>query len=350
MLLLESMKKVSFLLTIAFVFLISPSILSAQSSSIPNEVTDIKEQISIDVYPQIPKPGEQVTITLAGFSTDLNRATIKWSRNGKQELSEIGAKVFIFTVGPVGSPNNISITITPVSGPVIQRTVSITPGEIDLLWEASTYTPPFYKGKALYTTEAEINFVAIPNMLANGSRVAASDTVYKWKIDRVVQGDKSGYGKNTFSYTGPIIVRPHLIQVEGYAKNDADNIALSGVELEPVSTSAIFYESHPLYGILFNKAVLSSLDMRDNEKEVVVYPYFFSTLNKNNNINYKWNINDSVIPVPTTQNKMRFKKTEQDTGSANVRVEITSPEKILQSSAAAISLFFNNNDRIFLRQ
>jgi hypothetical protein len=347
------MNKVSIVFLIALIgMFLSPGSISAQSASdfsIPSLVPDVQEQISLDVEPRVPKPGDKVTVTLSAYGTDLNQANITWTYNGKESLKGVGEKVFEFIASKVGTQNTIKATIVPTGGPTITKTFSFTPAEVDLLWEASTYTPPFYKGKALFTPQADVTFVALPNLSANGSSINESQAVYKWKTDYRVEGDKSGAGKNTFKYTGPIILRPHLIQVEAYAQKDSSVKALNGVELIATDPQAYIYEDHPLYGILFNKTIYS-FEMNDREKKFVAYPLFFSTNNKNNRVTYQWNLNDSIITAPENQNYMGFRKTDQNSADVRVRVRINSIDKLLQEATKEFSLFFNTNSSIFLRQ
>src|SRR5690606_11304016 len=53
--------------------------------------TGVEEQITIQQIPRIPSPGETVSITLSGYSTNLNKATITWTLNGNILNSGVGA-------------------------------------------------------------------------------------------------------------------------------------------------------------------------------------------------------------------------------------------------------------------
>ncbi|MES3005656.1 MAG: hypothetical protein V4664_01770 [Patescibacteria group bacterium] len=328
-----------------------PTLINAQSgASIPGQIPEIQEQISGTINPPIPTPGQEVTITLKAFGTDLNRATITWTHNNRESLKGTGEKEFKFTASQIGKTDTIQAVIQPTNGPSVTKVFRLSPSEIDLLWEASTYTPPFYKGKALFTPQADVTFVGVPNLVSNGSRSSPDKTIYKWKVDFQVQGDKSGYGRNTFKYSGAIILRPHVFQVEGYDSNNPDVIATSKTLLEAAGPVVNIYEDHPLYGLLFNHALIGSFRMDDREKKISAYPFFFSTSNKNLDVSYQWNVNDSAVQVPPTQNSMSFQKTSKDSGEASVNIRINSTEKLLQEAFAYVALYFNGNDGLFLRQ
>ncbi len=323
-----------------------PSVSVAQTIpdgvSIPGIIGDIQEQISTEIYPQIPKPFEEVTITVSAYGTDLNRATLVWTYNGKEALKGTGATEFKFTTGAVGTQNNVVLKITPTSGPVITKTYSFTPAEVDVLWQAKTYTPPFYKGKALFTPEADVTFVAIPNMIQGGKQVASNQAVYTWKVDRRVEGSKSGFGKNTFDYTGSIILKPHLIQAETYSQADSKNKAIGGVTMNALDPQAIVYQSHPLYGILFNHAITGNFYLTKTEDQLAVFPYYFSTVNKNSFVTYTWRLNDLKIDSPSYESIMTFRKEADQSGQAAVSVLLNSSSKILQQASAQLSIIFGS--------
>src|SRR3989344_1173365 len=46
---------------------------------------------------------------------------------------------------------------------------------VDLLWQGETYTPPFYKGKSLWSNQSRITFFAMTNGLGNPANLS-----YKW--------------------------------------------------------------------------------------------------------------------------------------------------------------------------
>src|SRR3990167_742525 len=80
---------------------------------------------------------------------------------------------------------------------------------VDILWQGDTYTPPFYKGKSLWSNQSRITFVAIPQGLGNPASLN-----YKWTKNGTVLGNINGIGKNTLSFTDSILSRPQTIRVD----------------------------------------------------------------------------------------------------------------------------------------
>ncbi len=303
--------------------------------SLPAKLPQIQEQITTTVYPEIPKPNPEVRITAEAYGTDLDSHPITWKVNGKKALEGVGEKVFRFKLGSSGVVYNVELTISPKNAPVITKNFSFTPIDVDVLWEANTYTPPFYKGKAMYSAESNVTFIALPNIIINGTKLNNSDIVYKWKIDRKVQGTLSGFGKNTMSYTGPIIFKTPLIQTEVYSSNNPNIKGLNGTTISYVNAKTLVYEDNPRYGILFNKALLGQVSMKSSEIKFAAFPFFFSTKNKNSSSTvYKWKMNSYKINIPADQNSAVFKRKDNTAGSSILTVDIENPNKIFQRGSA----------------
>ena len=137
--------------------------------------------ISIKVSPENPRPFSATTISLTSFSTDLNKANIEWRSGGKLVLSGTGKTKYIFTTGGPNTVTSFDINIIPEGASAINKMLTINPSDIDLLWEAmDSYTPPFYKGKALPSTESQIKIVAYPNT-SGLSNTNQKNISYTWK-------------------------------------------------------------------------------------------------------------------------------------------------------------------------
>jgi hypothetical protein len=308
----------------------------------------IKEQVVSEVTPEIPKPGDEVTITTELYGDiDLNTTLIIWKINGKETQKGIGKKEFKFTMSESGKLVTIDFEAIPTNAPVISKTWNFAPVDVDILWQANTYTPPFYKGKALFTPESNVTFIALPNIIIGGKRVDPSDVVYKWKVDRTVDGANSGFGKNSYNYTGSIILRPALIQAEVYAAANNAFKGVGGFEISHIFPQALIYEDNPLYGILFNKALRNQHTIKENEVELSIIPYFFSTEGKNNSVTYKWNLNNNALAIPEYQNSAVFRRKDDKKGSANVSITIGNPSKILQKAVTGLGLVFSEKVSTF---
>lgn len=300
---------------------------------------EINNQLSVDVSPETPGPNQDVTISLESYTFNINSSQVKWFINDKLATEGTGLKNFTFNTGVSGSKTIVSLKITPKEGKELVQQFTFSPISVDLMWQANTYTPPFYRGKALFSPESEVTFIALPNITNNGS-IDDSDAIYRWSEDYRVKGDKSGFGANTFLYKAPIIIKPVTIQANSYSANNPRLKGVGTVTIEPFATRGIFYEDHPIYGLLLNRALVGSASIDRAEKRITVMPFYFSGSNKNLDMTYKWSIGSVPLDIPVYQNGITVRKTEASEGRALVTVDITNEKNILQTLRAGINVLY----------
>ncbi|MDD5318398.1 MAG: hypothetical protein PHF79_01055 [Candidatus Pacebacteria bacterium] len=328
-----------FSFSVGSILAFSPFLAFAQQSpDITSQIPEIQEQATVTVDPEIPKPNDSVSVSIEAFGIDLDRANVSWAVNGKTFTSGTGLKSLNLNAGPIGKVTKIDITVTPINGPAFTRSVTIAPADVDLIWEADSYTPPFYKGKALYSYQDNVRVVALPTLISNGSQVSRSNIIYNWKKNYTAYADKSGFGINYFDVTGNILTKPDNVAVEVSSAQDSSTKAANDVDLIPGDPQVALYEDNPLYGILFNRALQGSYNLNQAEVKVAAYPYFFGTNAKNGStLGYAWSINNNSIDVPTNQNEVVFRQATKEKGQSDIAVQINSTDKLLEQAANAIS-------------
>ncbi|MDQ5950610.1 MAG: hypothetical protein QG585_552 [Patescibacteria group bacterium] len=328
--------KISFFLLTIFIFLGSFFVVNAQS--IPSEVSGLEEQVYIKTTPQTPGPNEDVEILLEAYGTDLNRAKITWKVNGAVVKSGVGDRKLSLKSGNSGKLTVVIATIQPIEGFEITKRVEIFPGEVDLIWETDTYTPPFYKGKSWFTSQSNITVSAIPNIIEGGVRGSTANTIYKWSKNNTVLGSESGFGKKTFKFKDSILLNDEIIGVE--AESASGKKAKAEVVLFERNPQAVLYEENASLGVLFNKAIVNNYNFDSEEKNILVYPYFFSTESKDGaSMKYVWSQNDEEIFLPQEQSNLILKNTEGTSGKSKVSVRVNSLVNIVQESR--VGAFFN---------
>jgi len=308
----------------------------------PLQTGEIQQQVQSSVVPENPLPGQSVTISLTAYGSDINTADISWTVNGTVIQKGTGLNQFSFTAGNNGETKNVVATILFENQPEVIKTFNITPQEVSIIYEANSYTPPFYKGKGLYSLEGTVTFVAIPNLVSStGVKLNPNNLIYKWTIDGTVLGSKSGYGKNSLSYTGSILGKDALVMVD-VTSQDKTTTGKGVVLLSVERPEVLLYEKNPLYGTLFNKE-LSSNGLSLGEKEITIsaVPYSTSASNINGgNLSYSWLINSSKIPVPTSQNYVTFRNATGQKGSSLISVLVNNKDHFLQQMQNSLSIKF----------
>ncbi len=304
--------------------------------------TGVQEQISFSVSPSVPRPNQLVTANITSYSSDLNRLQISWYLNGVLIKKEIGATKQEFQVGDIGQQTKLRIVILKSDGTTLEKNYSFRPAEVDLISEAQTFTPPFYEGAAYYAKQASIKVSAMPQVLdRNGKYISPNNLSYTWYLDGSVVQNSSGYGKQTFYYTGPLLSKSFRVGVDVSSIEDG-SVANETIFIDPKNPEALFYEKSPTLGTLYNKIVSDSFNMIGSEVEFEIVPFAFnkSSVFRGSTI-YDWKLNGSKITSPN-QNSLVFRNDSGAAGQATIGVNLSN-ETMLQSAFKSFSLIFGEN-------
>ncbi len=247
--------------------------------------------LDVKVNPSIPRPNVPVTITVESYLTDLYKANLSWSMNGVVMLRGTGKTSFTFQNGPSGQSTNVSLSIITNKGESVQKNFSFTPVGVTIMWEADTYTPPFYKGKALISPQAGVRIVAIPDITNADNPLGSGNLVYSWKKNDLEDMNASGYGKNFFSFTTPPPLTNTKITLDVSAIDDSARSEMQ-IYLPQTRPLIVFYEKDPLLGVLYNKPFGEETMLSKKELSLDAAPYFFSNeRGEMQTIKYAWSIN-----------------------------------------------------------
>lgn len=295
-----------------------------------------EEDVLVDVSPNNPEPYQDTTISLTSYSTDLNKANITWQQGSTILSSGIGKTAYSFkTTGP-NTTMIFDISIRPSgSMSIINKRISLSPSEIDLLWESiNSYTPPFYKGKALPTKGGFIKAVAIPN--TNTIKTGSGSVSYTWKNNDEVDQNASGYNKNSFLFKEDIFKGSNSIDVVASSVN-SNYSAEKTIEISTYLPRVIFYKKSPTEGILYNKVINSETTFSGDEITLVAEPYFLDIKNKWDNFLYSWKINGSPIDTPLKKTELTVRPTSRG-GYANINVVMEDVNSLFQKVTGVLKL------------
>jgi|SRR5581483_1626498 len=299
------------------------------------------DDINADISPQNPGPNQQVTITLSSFVTNINAATISWNVNGKIVQSGKGDTTLTVTTGGMNAVTSVNITIKTLEGDTIQKNLTIRPTSVDLVWQADSYVPPFYKGKALFSHQNIITFIATPHIVSGGAEINPKNLIYKWTLNGSVVQNSSGYGKNAATFVGSIISRP--LQVEVDVQNADGSLTASGATtVAPVDPTLVLYQIDPLYGIMFQKALHDSETLTGSQEMTVLgVPFYFGVYDPASpDLTYAWSINGNSVNNAPNDTAEIFRQKAGVSGSSNIGLSIENSQKILQTASASFNLTF----------
>lgn len=153
----------------------------------------LPQDIDITLYPSEPKPGQSVTATAQSFGMDLNSSTVTWTYNGTTLSVGTGKTSVVFTAPSSSTVATLSVSASGQGG-TASSSLIIRSASVDVIWEAiDSYTPPFYKGKALAPIGGKIRITAIP------SATAPKTLSYSWQYNGDAVLGQSGSNKTSLT-------------------------------------------------------------------------------------------------------------------------------------------------------
>jgi hypothetical protein len=325
----NKLKKVS--LIIVLLGIIIPFFSFAES-----QIQIQESEINIELIPEKPKPYQNVTINISSYATDLNKALITWKMNNVSTVSGIGRTSYSFKTEGPDTMNTIEINIKPFgSMETIKKRVNLNPSEVELMWESiSSYTPPFYKGKALPVEGELIKVVAIPNTTT--IKYGIGSLTYSWENNGVANTEASGYNKNYFRFRNGLFDKNNTISVT--ASSVTGNFtAENSIEIPLFKPKLIFYKKSPTEGILYAKALDKEISMTEDEMTIVAEPYFSSLREEENSFTFNWSINENKIQTPSKKTELTIRPTSRG-GYATINLVVENINSLFQK--------FSNNLRI----
>jgi len=327
-------------LKIAFIFAIfTPAITFGQFSG------DISGQSAlITTIPNHPAPNSLMEASISSFSTDLDKSEISWFINGTLEKQGIGEKKITFRTGKSGTTINISVTIKQNGGGMITAKKVIRPADVDLIWEAQTYTPIQYRGKALHSSQSNIEITAIPHLSKGNTKLSPSQLIYNWEHNDQPLLDQSGFGKQSIKIEGSLVFGEDIVHVS-VSDQDSTITATGVVVITPNDPEILFYEDSSAIGLMYNRPLVGNFLSNFDQVALRAEPFYFSKKDLfTNNTSYQWSANgQKVLPDQDNPLYIRFGG-EGNISSARITLEIENTMRLLQEASASFSLLLGNTE------
>lgn len=250
------------------------------------------ETIITQITPISPGPFTTVTISLKSYGADLSKSHVSWYVNKKLIKSGQNNNTFSFQTGAVGEITAINIVVKHQTGQSSEKLLIFDPAEVDLIWQAETYTPPYYTGKALPVPGARVKVAALVYLTNHqGQRLKPERLNYTWKIDGKIINSASGYGQDNFYLLMP--ENGSAVLVESLITSPEIDIKISKTAtIKPSAPQIIFYQNNPLRGINLYQASNYYLSSSKNELSIKAEPYYLAS---NKNYTYSWLLNNSLV-------------------------------------------------------
>lgn len=326
------MKKI--IITIALVSFLTPVFTGAVRE------IETSGSFTAEATPANPAPGDRVVIDLKSYSFNLDGSSVDWYLDDKIQKEYNNKKQFVFFAGKVGTVTKVKIVIVSQKKQ-LTKTLVFEPAEVDLIWQAGTQTPAFYRGKALPSTESLVKILAIPYMVDSNSKKTSSEKLsFRWYINGNYVSNSSGIGKNTFTTSASKTAAEKTIGVLVSDPN-SNLVAENKVVIKPKLPQVLLYEIEPLGGINYGQTLGNSINLNGDEITIKVEPYFFA-LGRIDSSSYSWLLNGQKITPPDDVSQVTFRSKEETEGVSKIKLTISSAKNSSQSASNAFTILFNN--------
>jgi hypothetical protein len=297
--------------------------------------------IGITQSPRFPEPNETITISIVSRVINLNNKQTVWEVDGETVSSGTGILEIDTQLGDSGEETKINFRVI-VDGEVIQKNATISPVDVNLVWEAiESYTPPFYKGKALNPGWGQIRITALPHIYQeNGQLYDVEDLLYTWEYNGLVYGDDSGRGEDSFVVN--TVPRPgNQAQVE-IETPGGDVVAKRSVRLPINDPEVVLYAYSLLLGPQTSQALQGTRSLTSSQEvELVAYPYFYLTDTATEEfLKYDWLMNGNSLTPPEEKNIIRLRRQEGVRGRARVDVSVSDTSSIFSTESTSVNIEF----------
>ncbi len=297
------------------------------------------------VSPETPGPGQSVQLEAQGIGTSLENATLTWEQNGVVVNSGLGDNIFNFTAGILGKQSVTHLIInSPGLGTIVHDFI-LSPSLVNLVWEADTTTPAFYRGKALYSGGAFVTVAAFPEISSQGVFIYSKALSFQWKLNDVLIPGQSGVGRSVFAFQGDQLKKSEDVAVDIYIGN---TIVGHGEVIIPATTPQIvLYDRDPLRGEVLDAAFPTTINLTGQELTVEAEPYYFSNASKSDgSLTYSWTVNGSNTTGPDAQQGiLTLLQNGSGVGTAvlNVSAQNTNSDQLVQAASASLQILFGQN-------
>lgn len=241
---------------------------------------------TISVYPEYPRPYEEVTITVESTLFNISTSDVTIWLNGA--VVEEGARSVVVKMGGPGTKSTIRASVTSVEGTYSAERV-IGPAQVALIIEPDSTAHPFYEGALLTPSEGRVRVIAVADIRTSaGTRVPQNQIAYEWRLGSQILLDESGAGRNVLSAMAPPRYRDAVVSVTAQTK-DQSVVAYASTVISPLDPLVRIYSKSPLRGVSFANALFDSFAVSGREASFRVVPYFFA-----NPPSLAWSINTNV--------------------------------------------------------
>ncbi|MDE2071363.1 MAG: hypothetical protein KGI70_01350 [Patescibacteria group bacterium] len=306
----------------------------------------VPDPVQYVVAPETPLPNQTVEIEVQGVGGFVGDANITWRQNGTVASQGIGQSTYTFAVGPLGTRTVIDVTVDSATQGTIVHEFVFNPSQVNLLWEAQTTVPPFYRGKAMYSAGSTLRVVAYPIVFEGSSRVPSNQLSYHWSEGDTPLTASSGTGRSTLVLAGDELQAQEDISVDVY--DGTLKVARGEISIPAQNPAVYIYESDALRGVVYDRTIPANIALNAKEITVKAEPFYFDSASaRGGALSYDWQLNSEPISGPDAQRGiLTLRQSGAGAGQAQLSVAIqnTRSNQFVQNASAALTILFGQTN------
>lgn len=274
-------------------------------------------------------PGGSVRAKVTSSYMDPGEANVVWYADGVYLGKGPATQDMQINLGALGTATKVTALIT-YRGAQYKEEISVLPAVVDVLWEARTATPPFYRGKAIPSHNSVVRLMAIPRFSANG-KDEPSYAQYLWTMDNKAQVGR-GVSRDSVQVLGGWPDSSTSIGVKVAAGDNAIGHSVAVPSHAPVP---LFYETSPTEGVLTEHSFVSTVERPDQHLSLLLVPFGISLADvKKDRILYSWSLGGKEVYSGNGQDyaslDLTRSKKPDETGTVEVSAKIQSLANVME--------------------
>src|SRR3989344_3756904 len=225
-----------------------------------------------------------------------------------------------------------------LTAPLIVEAVS-TPS-VDLIWEAQTYTPPWYQGRTLPTAESLVRVIALTT--TTGRLGNEKNLNFYWRKDDLDIRSASGAGENAFDYraapSGSNLIEVTVTGTDG-------SVGATGAARIPIATPKIIFYEVKDDQIDYRRAI-KNLNIITDQTKIIAEPFYFSMTDwLNRRLTFNWSADKQKIEPATEDPRFLtlITKADSDAGETMLDLKITNTDHPQQTASAKLPVAFGRS-------
>lgn len=284
------------------------------------------QEVTITQFPDSPREGEEVKLTLTSDKYNLNIANITWSIDGQVADSGVGRKTLVMNASTNGVAQVVIASIEQVGFDPSQAQRVVEANTNFILYEgADSYVPPFYKGRRLPAKEGTVRTAIFSFRDGDITGLNSGNDTYTWRVNGEDRKDLSGPNKIINNILTK--VTDNLLTVRIVKEDPQQNKKITDMSIPMQKTEVVVYKTDE------KKLLHQVLGDTETAKQIhlLVEPFFFSISSRSSNeLSYIWKINDIETKISTPWSVV-FSGKEKD--SVKINLDLLNNQKITQDNS-----------------